>query len=86
MAEMRDLLKEMSAEIPGFEAAAVVGMDGLAIAEYRGRARLQPGDGNRAVCAGYEIGGSYRRPPQERESRGQPGHHRRHLHPQPVVG
>lgn len=35
MAELKDLLKEMSAEIPGFEAAAVAGMDGLAIAEYR---------------------------------------------------
>ncbi len=34
MAELRDLLKEMAAEIPGFQAAAVAGMDGLAIAEY----------------------------------------------------
>ncbi|MGC9397757.1 MAG: DUF4388 domain-containing protein [Anaerolineae bacterium] len=35
MAELRDLLKEMAAEIPGFQAAAVAGIDGLAIAEYR---------------------------------------------------
>lgn len=34
MADLKELLKEMSAEIPGFEAAAVSGMDGLSIGEY----------------------------------------------------
>ena len=34
MAKLDDLLKEMSGEIPGLFAAAVVGMDGLAISSY----------------------------------------------------
>ncbi len=34
MASLKDLLKEMSADIPGFLAAGVSGMDGLSIAEY----------------------------------------------------
>lgn len=34
MAKLNDLLQEMAGEIPGFIATAVVGMDGLGIAEY----------------------------------------------------
>ena len=34
MAELNNVLKEMAGEIPGFIATAVVGMDGLGIAEY----------------------------------------------------
>ncbi len=34
MAELKELLREMAGEIPGFQAAAVSGIDGLAIAEY----------------------------------------------------
>lgn len=35
MTDLSNLLKEMATEIPGFQAAAVAGMDGLAIAEHR---------------------------------------------------
>ncbi|MGC9357083.1 MAG: DUF4388 domain-containing protein [Anaerolineae bacterium] len=34
MATLKELLKEMSGEIPGFQAASVSGLDGLSIAEY----------------------------------------------------
>jgi predicted regulator of Ras-like GTPase activity (Roadblock/LC7/MglB family) len=34
MADLRELLREMAGEIPGFQAAAVSGIDGLSIAEY----------------------------------------------------
>jgi predicted regulator of Ras-like GTPase activity (Roadblock/LC7/MglB family) len=34
MANLQELLKDMSGDIPGFVAAAVAGMDGLAIAEH----------------------------------------------------
>jgi predicted regulator of Ras-like GTPase activity (Roadblock/LC7/MglB family) len=34
MASLKELLKEMSGEIPGFQAASVSGLDGLSIAEY----------------------------------------------------
>jgi predicted regulator of Ras-like GTPase activity (Roadblock/LC7/MglB family) len=34
MSQLKDLLKEMAAEIPGFISADVAGMDGLSIAHY----------------------------------------------------
>jgi predicted regulator of Ras-like GTPase activity (Roadblock/LC7/MglB family) len=34
MADLKELLREMAGEIPGFQAAAVSGIDGLSIAEY----------------------------------------------------